>query len=58
MVCLGTMEEKIDKMLEEKSDLLERVVSTGEKLITEMSNDELYEVLSLSREATVDLEEK
>jgi len=58
MVCLGTMEEKIDKMLEEKSELLERVVSTGEKWITEMSNDELYEVLSLSREATVDLEEK
>ena len=58
MVCLGTMEEKIDKMLEEKSELLERVVSPGEKWITEMSNDELYEVLSLSREATVDLEEK
>jgi len=58
MVCLGTLEEKIDKILEEKSELADRIIGAGEEWITEMSNDKLREILTLSSEATVDSEEE
>jgi len=58
MICLGTLEEKIDKMLEEKKELADRIIGTGEKWITEMSNDKLREILTLSSESTIDSEEE
>ncbi len=45
----GTIEEKIDAMLTEKSALLDKVVSaTGEAWITEMDNDALLNLFTLS----------
>jgi hypothetical protein len=45
----GTIEEKIDQMLEEKSRLSQDViVSSGEKWITEMKNDELVDLFALT----------
>ncbi len=45
----GTVEEKIDLMLEEKSRLSEEVIaSTGDRWITEMKNDELLDMFKLS----------
>ncbi len=45
----GTVEEKIDRMLEEKARLSEEVIGgTGEAWITEMKNDELLELFKLS----------
>ncbi len=44
----GTIEEKIDKMLMEKAKLSnEAVAASGENWLTEMSNDELFELLTL-----------
>ncbi|WP_136809621.1 DEAD/DEAH box helicase [Desulfosediminicola flagellatus] len=44
----GTIEEKIDQMLTEKSKLSNEVVAaTGENWITEMSNDELLDLFTL-----------
>ena len=51
MICAGTFEEKIDQMLEQKKAMAESVVGTGEAWLTELSNDELRDVLALSREA-------
>lgn len=51
MVCIGTLEEKIDQIIEHKKAVAEEVVGTGEGWLTEMSNDDLREVLALSREA-------
>ena len=51
MVCVGTLEEKIDQMIEAKKAVAEKVVGTGEGWLTEMSNDDLRRVLALSREA-------
>lgn len=51
MVCVGTLEEKIDQMIENKKTVAEKVVGTGEGWLTEMSNDDLRKVLALSREA-------
>lgn len=45
----GTVEEKIDCMLEEKTRLSDEVIGgTGEAWITEMNNDELMEVFKLT----------
>ena len=45
----GTVEEKIDAMLEEKRMLADKVVSaTGEGWITEMNNDALMDLFALS----------
>ncbi|MEW6109679.1 MAG: DEAD/DEAH box helicase [Nitrospirota bacterium] len=45
----GTVEEKIDKMIEGKIKLAQEVIqSGGEEWITEMNNDELIELFSLS----------
>jgi len=50
-VCAGTLEERIDQMIEQKKDLAERIVGAGENWLTEMSTDQLKELFALSREA-------
>ena len=52
-MCAGTLEERIDLMIEAKQATAERVVGTGEGWLTELSNDELRDVLSLSSEVAV-----
>ncbi len=48
-VCPGTLEERIDAMLQEKRELAEELFSEGaEKLLTEMDNRELLEFVSLA----------
>ncbi len=48
LVCKGTIEEKINNLLESKKELAENVIgSGGENWITEMSNDELLAILKL-----------
>lgn len=48
LVCQGTIEEKIDAMINSKKDLAEQVVgSSGENWITEMDNEELMSILRL-----------
>ncbi|HEY7833073.1 MAG TPA: SNF2-related protein [Ktedonobacterales bacterium] len=50
-VCTGTLEERIDAMIEQKRELAENVIGTGESWITEMSTTELRELFSLRAEA-------
>ena len=48
-ITRGSIEEKIDQMLEEKKQLSNDVIqSTGEAWITEMNNDEIMELFNLS----------
>ena len=50
-VCLGTLEEQIDQMIEQKKALAESVIGTSEAWLTELSNDALRQMLTLRREA-------
>ncbi len=50
-ICAGTQEEKIDEMIERKKEVAEKVVGAGEGWLTELSNDDLKDVLALSKEA-------
>jgi SNF2 family DNA or RNA helicase len=47
-ICTGTLEEKIDEMIEEKKALAELVVTDGEGWLTELSTRELRKVFELS----------
>ncbi|MHC4063389.1 MAG: DEAD/DEAH box helicase [Planctomycetota bacterium] len=53
-VCVGTLEERIDKMLEEKRDLADRIIGSGERWLTELSTADLREVLTLSQDAVAE----
>jgi len=46
-VSVGTVEERIDRMIAEKTLLAERIVGTGESWITELSTDDLHQLLAL-----------
>ncbi len=48
MITLGTFEEKIDEMLKAKKELADLAVYEGEKIITELSDDEIYEIFTLT----------
>ena len=50
-LCIGTLEEKIDEMIERKKDIAERVVGAGEGWLTELSTAELKELFALRKEA-------
>ncbi len=52
LVCAGTVEERIDDVIESKRSLAGRVVGTDESWLTECSTDELAELLRLSAEAS------
>ncbi len=48
LITLGTFEEKIDEMLQSKKDLANMAVYEGEKIITELTDKEIYEIFTLS----------
>jgi SNF2 family DNA or RNA helicase len=50
-ICTGTLEEKIDEMIEEKKALAELVIRDGESWLTELSTSDLRDLLELSEEA-------
>ena len=47
-VDYDAMEEKIDEMLKAKKELADLAVYEGEKIITELSDEEIYEIFTLS----------
>lgn len=48
LVTIGTFEEKIDEMLKNKKELADLAVYEGEKIITELSDQEIYDIFSLT----------
>jgi SNF2 family DNA or RNA helicase len=49
-VTVGTMEEMIDDMIESKKALAEAVVGKGEQWLTELSTDDLRELVRLRKQ--------
>ena len=50
-VCVGTLEEKIDAMIEHKKEIAGSVVGSGEAWLAKLSNAELKELFALRDEA-------
>ena len=55
-VCTGTLEEKINDLIESKKALAEQVVSAGENWLTELDTDQLRNLLLLDRSAVIEEE--
>jgi SNF2 family DNA or RNA helicase len=53
-VCVGTVEEKIDEMIERKQSVAARVVGAKEDWLTELSNDQLRDLFKLRQDAIGD----
>ncbi|MGO8670013.1 MAG: DEAD/DEAH box helicase [Capsulimonadaceae bacterium] len=53
-LCAGTLEERIDEMIESKQKLAANVIGTGEDWLTELSTSELKQLFTLRRDAIGD----
>ncbi|MMZ71383.1 hypothetical protein D1872_347450 [compost metagenome] len=51
-IALGTLEERIDEMLESKQQLSEHIISSSEGWITELTTEELGELITLRKDWT------
>jgi ERCC4-related helicase len=50
LICQGTLEERIDELIEKKKSLSEQVVGSGETWLTEMSDTDLKDLIALQGE--------
>lgn len=53
LITSGTLEERIDDMIESKRQLAEQIVGTGESWLTELSTNELRDLFELRRDAVM-----
>ncbi len=54
MVTLGTLEERIDKMIEDKQALADSIGGNDENWLTELDNAAFQELINLNREAIME----
>ena len=57
LLAAGTVEEKVDRLLEQKRDLASRIVGQGEQWITELDDRALRELFALAPDAVVAADE-
>jgi SNF2 family DNA or RNA helicase len=50
MITTGTLEERIDQMIEQKTELASRIIGAGESWLTELSTGQLRDILSIRHE--------
>ena len=55
-VCTGTLEERIDQMIEQKMELADNIVGSGEKWISDLSAGQLREMLVL-RDSALEMDQ-
>lgn len=53
-ICVGTVEERIDAMIERKRNLAERIVGSGEAWLAELSTEQIRELVALSADAVAE----
>ena len=53
-ITTGTLEERIDEMIEKKTTVAGQVLGTGEHWLTELSNNDLRNLIMLSQDAMGD----
>ncbi len=54
-VVRGTLEERIDEMIESKTQLADSIVGSGERWLTELTTDDLRSILTLRDDAVDDI---
>jgi non-specific serine/threonine protein kinase len=53
LTCVGTLEERIDRLIAEKKDLADQIVGSGDAWLTELDTAQLRELVALSGDAVV-----
>jgi SNF2 family DNA or RNA helicase len=53
-ICRGTLEERVDDLITRKMALADQIVGSGEEWLTELSTEELRDLLILRRDAVDD----
>ena len=53
-VVRGTLEERIDEMIEAKTELAENIIGAGERWLTELDTSQLRDILTLRADAIGD----
>ena len=53
-LCPGTLEEKIDLLIDQKKDLATKILTTGDSWITELSTERSRDLFTLRRECIED----
>jgi SNF2 family DNA or RNA helicase len=53
-ICAGTLEDKIDEMIERKKQIAGDVIGTGEGWLTELTNEQLKDIFALRQEAVAE----
>jgi len=53
-ICLGTLEERIDDLIESKRTLADNIIGRGASWMTELDNDDLADLIALRAEAISD----
>ncbi|MGB5637082.1 MAG: C-terminal helicase domain-containing protein, partial [Waterburya sp.] len=53
-VCTGTLEERINDIIESKKELAEQTVNAGEQWLTDLDTGSLRSLLLLDRDAIID----
>ncbi|MBT3221555.1 MAG: DEAD/DEAH box helicase, partial [Proteobacteria bacterium] len=54
LICQGTLEERIDELLEEKRHLAESIVGGGERWVTELDDNSLRALVALGEHAVLE----
>ncbi|MCY4273955.1 MAG: DEAD/DEAH box helicase [Gammaproteobacteria bacterium] len=54
MITLGTLEEKIDQMIEDKRALAESIIGSDENWLTEIDNDQFRKLISLNHKTIME----
>jgi SNF2 family DNA or RNA helicase len=54
MITVGTLEERIDQMIEQKTELASQIIGSGEQWLTELNTAQLRDLLSLRGAAVED----
>ena len=53
-VAIGTLEERIDEMIEDKKKLAGAIVGSDESWLTELDNDAFKKLISLNKSAILE----
>lgn len=53
-ICRGTLEERVDELIEQKVRLADQIVGSGESWLTDLNTEQLRDLLTLRREALDD----
>jgi SNF2 family DNA or RNA helicase len=53
-ICQGTLEERIDELIEQKQQLADYIVTNDESWLTEMDNEQIASLITLSRKVALE----